>query len=80
METEFDEKTFTKTLKIDARAIGIPSGAAESFIEHTIKDVRKALKAKPKTTNKELTRIIVKELKKYNADLAYVYENRDRII
>ena len=80
MKTEFDEKTLTRTLKIDARAIGIPSGAAESFINHTLKDAKKAIKAKPNFTEKELTRIIVTELKKYNKDLAYVYENRDKII
>ena len=76
----FDEKIIRKNLKIDARAIGIPSGAAEIFIEKTLESVKKQLKNKTIITNKDLERIIAKELKKYNADLAYIYKNRDKII
>ena len=72
MET-FDSKTLAKNLKIDAKAVGIPSGAAEIFTE-------KSLKSKKIITEKDLERAIAKELKKYNADFAYVYENRDKII
>lgn len=76
----FDEKTIKRELKIDARAIGIPSGAAEIFIEKTLENVKKQLNNKTIITNKDLERIIAKELKKYNADLAYIYKNRDTII
>ena len=31
-------------------------------------------------TDADLTRAISKELKKYNKDFAYVYQNRDKII
>lgn len=80
MSETFNEKKLIKTLKIDARAIGIPSGAAESFIEKTLIAVKKELKNKTIITNKDLERIVARELKKYNADLAYVYKNRDKII
>lgn len=76
----FDKKTIKRELKIDARAIGIPSGAAEIFIEKTLENVKKQLNNKTIITNKDLERIIAKELKKYNADLAYIYKNRDTII
>lgn len=76
----FDEKTIKRELKIDARAIGIPSGAAAIFIEKTLENVKKQLNNKTIITNKDLERIIAKELKKYNADLAYIYKNRDTII
>ncbi len=76
----FDEKKFTKDLKIDARAVGIPSGSAEIFIEKTLESAKKQLKNKSIITKKDLERIIAKELKKYNADLAYIYKNRDKII
>ena len=75
-----DDKSIQKTLKIDARGIGIPAGAASIFIERAMKDARKSLKHKSLITEKDLTRALVKELKKYNADLAYVYKNRGRII
>lgn len=77
---DYDETEIIKDLKIDARAVGIPEGAAESFIERTMKDAKKSLKNRSVITEKDLNRVILKELKKYNADLAYVYENRDKII
>ena len=58
---EFNEKDIIKNLKIDAKAVGIPSGAAEMFIDNVISNVKK-------------------QLKKYHADFAYVYENRDKIL
>lgn len=74
------ETELRKTLKIDARAIGIPSGAAEAFIDRTLKSAKQTLKHKKIITKNDLERVITKELKKYNADFAYVYENRDKII
>ncbi|MBQ3353070.1 hypothetical protein IJG89_01850 [Candidatus Saccharibacteria bacterium] len=73
-------KILTRMLKIDAKAVGIPLGAAEAFIAETLKSVTKATKYKESITDKELKRIIVKELQKYDADLAYVFKNRDKII
>jgi hypothetical protein len=77
---EYNEKDLKKLLKTDAKALGIPSGAAEIFIERTLKSVEKSLKSKDLITESDLTRLVVRELKKYHADLAYVYQNRDKII
>lgn len=76
----FNEKKLIKELKIDARALDIPSGAAEIFINETLKSVKKSLKSKNIITEYDLKRLVTKELKKYHADLAYVYQNRDTII
>lgn len=73
-------KTLTKNLKIDAKAIGIPTGAAEIFINKSLTAAQKSLKSKKIITEKDLKLAIVKELKKYNTDFAYVYENHDKII
>ena len=73
-------KTLIKNLKIDARSVGIPAGAAEIFITKTLKAAEKSLKSRKIITEKDLDRAIIKELKKYNADFAYVYENRDKKI
>ena len=80
MIDEATEKSLIKTLKIDAKAVGIPTGAAEIFIDKSLKAAEKSLKSKKIITEKDLERAIAKELKKYNADFAYVYENRDKII
>jgi hypothetical protein len=77
---EYNEKDLKKLLKTDAKALGIPSGAAEIFIERTLKSVEKSLKSKDLITESDLTRLVVHELKKYHADLAYVYQNRGKII
>lgn len=78
--TDSDEKAIRRELKIDARAIGIPSGAATIFIDRTISDAKKYLATKNTITKKTVKHAIYRELKKYNTDLAYVYQNRDTII
>ncbi len=77
---DITQKQLSKELKIHARAVGLPSGTAESFIDATIDAIQKSLKGKTVITNTDLTRLVAKELKKYNQDLAYVYQNHDKII
>lgn len=77
---DFDEKELLKDLKVDTHALGIPEGAAEVFIDRAIKDAKNSFKNRSIITDKDLKHAILKELKKYNADFAYVYENHDKII
>lgn len=76
----FNKKTLARDLKVEAKALGIPMGATEVFIEKTVDGVAKKLEKKKIITKRDLERATVAELKKYNADLAYVYEIRDKII
>lgn len=76
----FDQEVFRKDLKLEAKALGVPSGAADVFIEKTLEETAKKISKKKIITKKDLERIIASELKKYNADLAYVYQIRDKII
>lgn len=76
----FDERALKKDLLINAKALGIPSGSAKVFAEKITKNVSKALKNKKLITEDDLNRAVLKELYIYNIDLAYVYENRDKII
>ena len=73
-------KEIHRELKIHAHALGIPEGAAESFIKTALDSTQQILSHKKVITDTDLSRTIVKELKKFNADLAYVYQNRDKII
>ena len=77
---EKTEKLLRKELKVHAKAIGIPEGAAKIFIDEVIKSINKTIKSKSVVTASDLKRLTVRFLKKYNKDLAYVYENRDTII
>lgn len=74
------ESTIIQELKVDAKALGIPSGAADVFIEKSLAAAKKSIKAKKIITMHDLERAIYRELKKYNGDLAYVFQNRDKII
>lgn len=73
-------KDEAKILKIHAKALGIPSGSAEIFIKKSITAAEKSLKSRKIITKNDRIRAITKELKKYNKDLAYVYENFNKII
>ncbi len=77
---ELNLEEITKELKVDAKGIGIPSGAASIFVEKALNTAIKKLSTKTIVTEKDLKTTLGKELKKYNNDLAYVYENRDTII
>lgn len=69
-----------KILKIHAKALNIPSGSAEVFIKKSISAAEKSLKNRKIITESDTIRAIAKELKKYHKDLAYIYENYDKII
>ncbi len=76
----FNEQELKSELKNDAVGVGIPTGAAEIFINQALKSIKKSIGKKEIITKSDLNRLIIKELKKYDKDLAYVYENRDKII
>ena len=73
-------KNIESALKIHAKALDIPSGAADTFIKKSLKAAEKSLKNRKVITNADLKRAVVRELAKYHKDLAYVYENYDKII
>lgn len=76
----FVESDLKKSLQIHAKALDIPVGAAEIFINRALAAAKTKLKTKNTITESDLTRIIARELKKYHKDFAYVYENRGKII
>ena len=76
----YDVKLIKRELKIHAKALGIPVGAADVFIEKAVAAATKSLDGRKIITERDLKRALVRELKKYNKDFAYVYENYDKII
>ena len=83
MTTTINQKTLNSvksTLRLHAKALRIPSGSADIFIKKAEKSALKTLGNRKIITDDDLKRAISRELKKYNPDLAYVYENYDKII
>lgn len=74
------QKSLKKELKLHAKALGIPSGAADSFINLTLEAVSAKLKTRKIVTDADIRRLTAKELAKYNKDFAYVFKNYDTII
>ncbi|MBR3324304.1 hypothetical protein IKG24_02075 [Candidatus Saccharibacteria bacterium] len=73
-------KSTVANLKIHAKALDIPAGSAEEFIKKSLKATEKVLKNRKVITEADFKRTLIKELKKYHQDLAYTYENYDKII
>lgn len=73
-------KTLEKDLKVHAKALGLPPASSEIFIKKSILAAKKSLKSRKIVPEADLKRAVIKELKKYHADLAYIFENYDKII
>ena len=76
----YDRNQLTKELLVDAMGLDIPPAAAELFIQKTLDAVETKLKPKKIITEHDLTLAISHELKKYNPNFAYIYQNRDKIV
>lgn len=74
------EKSLVRDLKRTARAVGITDGAAELFIMAALPNITKSLKKKSIITEADLSRVLARELAKYDSDFAYVYKIHDIII
>ena len=80
MKEPFSLTRVEKDIKQTAKGLGIPSGAAEIFATKAARAAHQSLQSKSIITDHDLHLALAKELTKYNADLAYVYRNRDTII
>lgn len=64
----------------EARVLNLRMGAVEPIIEKTLEQVESWVNKRSEITTEDLTRVTVKALKKFDEDLAYAYQNRDKII
>ena len=63
-----------------AKSLKIPSGWAQQIADRVVEKTNKWIADKAIVTEDDLRKIIIKELDKLNADLAYAYRNHDKII
>ncbi len=79
-KTPFEKSALVDELRRESRSLGIPAGSAESVIQKVVENVCLWLEERNMITKSDLERVVSRELDKYNADLAYIYRNRDKII
>lgn len=75
-----EEKALAKQVARDAKGIGVPAGATKTMSDRIAKEVVGWAEKRSTITEADLYRRLAKESKKYSPDLAYVYENHDKII
>lgn len=77
---ELDGEKIEKQIRKDASALGFPVGMADMIARQAAEAVMDWAKKRSAVTPSDIDRRIAVEVKKYNRDLAYVYENRGKII
>jgi hypothetical protein len=75
-----EREALAKQIACDAKGVGIPTGAAKTMADQVAEKVIGWARKRNTITEADLYRQLAKESKKYNSDLAYVYENHDKII
>lgn len=75
-----EQKTLAKQVACDAKGVGVPAGATKAMADQIAERVVSWAKKRNTITEADLYRRLAKESKKYSPDLAYVYENHDKII
>ncbi len=76
----FDLEVLENQLMRDAKAVGLSKDSVALITKRVSKEIAKWVKDKEVITKDDLYRKIAKETRQYSQDLAYVYENRDKII
>lgn len=73
-------ETLKQEILQEARVVRLPMGTAEVIAEKIAEQVINWTKRRSAVTQADLNRQIARESAKYSQDLAYVFQNRDKII
>ena len=77
---QFNVKDLEADIMREAKILKVPEGSAKAIAENVVERVEKWIKSRPAVTLSDIDRRVAKEIAKYNTDLAYVYQNRGKII
>lgn len=80
MIAKFSKKKLENDILHEAKVLGIGEGSAKVIAEKVSKTVFDWTKGRSEVTEDDILRITIKELKRYNEDLSYAYDNRNKII
>ncbi len=79
-ELTFSKDDLKAEILKDAKSINLAPGFAATVSEKVADAAEQKISKLSTITKNDLERIVTSELKKYSADLAYIYRNRDKII
>ena len=77
---KFSKKQVMKDIMLEAKVLGISSGAGEKYAEKVADKIAKWAERREEVTQADIDAQIVKEVSRYSKDLAFVYKNRGKII
>lgn len=77
---EFSAEALREDILHEAKLLMIPEIVARTITDKVVCKTEKWLEKKAAITSDDLNRYLAEEIKKYNEDLAYVYQNRGKII
>ncbi len=80
MTSEVTVEGLKKEILREARVVELPMGVAEVVAAKIAEQTMRWVKKRPAVTREDLDRQIAKVAAKYSEDLAYVYQNRGKII
>ena len=78
--TKLSKKKVHEEIKREARVLGMHSGEAEIIADKVTEKIIAWSKKRSIITEDDLNQRLAKELKKFNEDLAYLFESRGKII
>lgn len=79
-EVEFNIDELKKDILQETKSLKINAKSAEVMAEKIVEKTAKWAEKRVTFTQGDLHKRIAEEAKKYSEDLAYVYQNRDKII
>lgn len=77
---KLSKKKVHEEIKREARVLGMHSGEAEIIADKVTEKIIAWSKKRSIITEEDLNQRLAKELKKFNEDLAYLFESRGKII
>lgn len=77
---KLSKKKIHEEIKREAKVLGIHPGTAEIIADKVTEKVMTWSKKRSMITEDDLNQRMVKELEKYNKDLAYLFESKGKVI
>lgn len=77
---KLSKKKIHEDIKREAKVLGIHPGTAEIIADKVTEKIMAWSKKRSMITEDDLNQRLAKEIKKYNEDLAYLFESKDKII